>query len=120
MKFDQQITFLYTQNLAETARFYEDCLELPLVRDQGVCRIYRVSQDGYIGFCQHLSAEAAPAGLIITLVSEDVDGWFARLSAKGVSFEKPPMHNDQFHIYHCFLRDPNGYRLEIQRFDAPL
>ena len=23
------------------------------------------------------------------------------------------------HIYHCFLRDPNGYLIEIQRFLNP-
>ena len=54
--FDQQITFLYTRDLAATARFYEDVLGLPLTVDQGDCRIYRVSRDGYVGFCQRAAA----------------------------------------------------------------
>jgi hypothetical protein len=24
-----------------------------------------------------------------------------------------------FRLYHCFLRDPNSYPIEIQRFDDP-
>ena len=50
--FTQQVTFLYTPDLATTARFYEQILGLELVLDQGVCRIYRVSRDGFVGFCQ--------------------------------------------------------------------
>ena len=115
--FAQQVTFLYTPDLAETARFYEQMLGLPLVLDQGTCRIYRVSADGFLGFCQRVGA--SPTGVIVTLVAQDVDGWHAALAARGVLFEKPPAFNPDYNIYHCFLRDPNGYLLEIQRFCDP-
>lgn len=115
--FVQQITFLYTRDLTATAHFYEDVLGLPLIRDQGDCRIYRVSRDGLVGFCQRAAAPDQPAGIIITLVTDDVDGWYARLHSRGVPFDKPPERNPTYHIYHCFLRDPNGYLLEIQRFE---
>ncbi len=115
--FDQQITFLYTRDLAATARFYEDVLGLPLAVDQGDCRIYRVSSDGLVGFCQRAAAPDEPVGIIVTLVTDDVDGWYARLLASGVQFEKPPERNPKYAIYHFFLRDPNGYLLEIQRFE---
>ena len=117
--FDQQVTFLYTLDLATTARFYEQVLGLSLVLDQGTCRIYRVSADGFLGFCQRAEAPERPAGIIVTLVTEDVDGWYARLSARGVAFEKAPALNPDYNIYHCFLRDPNGYLLEIQSFRDP-
>ena len=39
------------------------------------------------------------------------------LQARGVQFDKPPELNPKYAIYHCFLRDPNGYLLEIQRFE---
>jgi catechol 2,3-dioxygenase-like lactoylglutathione lyase family enzyme len=117
--FEQIITFLHTADLEVTAHFYEDMLDLELVRDQGICRIYRTSSDGFIGFCQHLE-HAAPQGVILTLVSEDVDGWYEKLRQKGVEFKKTPTHNPKFGIYHCFFTDPNGYLLEIQRFDEPL
>ncbi|HSH04488.1 MAG TPA: VOC family protein, partial [Anaerolineae bacterium] len=57
--------------------------------------------------------------IIITLVSPHVDDWYQYLLAKNVSFDKPPQHNPKYNIYHCFLRDPNGYLLEIQRFEDP-
>lgn len=117
--FEQTITFLHTSDLQASADFYERLLGLELVRDQGVCRIYRTSADGLIGFCQHLEP-AVPQGVILTLVSADVDGWYEKLRKKGVEFTKTPAHHPQFGIYHCFFKDPNGYLLEIQRFDQPL
>ena len=116
---DQQVTFLYTADLEETAAFYETILELPLVLDQGSCRIYGAGGGAFLGFCRHLTAGERPSGVILTLVSQDVDAWYDYLRQKQVVFEKPPQHNPQFKIYHCFLRDPNGYLIEIQRFDDP-
>ena len=116
--FDAQITFCFTKDLEGTCRFYEDVLGLPLKLDQGSCRIYRVARDGYLGFCQRDPGQD-PAGLILTLVSEDVDGWYARLKERGVVFEMPPASNPTYGIYHCFLRDPDGRLIEIQRFDDP-
>lgn len=117
--FDQQITFLYTRDLAASSHFYEAVLGLPLVLDQGTCRIYRVAQGAYLGVCAR--ADAPPgqqSALIITLVTPDVDGWYERLMAVGLSIEHPPRHNPIYHIYHFFLRDPNGYLVEIQRFEG--
>ncbi|HXJ84010.1 MAG TPA: VOC family protein, partial [Candidatus Methylomirabilis sp.] len=48
----QQITFLDTPDMARTADFYERVLGLRLARDQGRCRVYHVSGDAYIGFCE--------------------------------------------------------------------
>jgi catechol 2,3-dioxygenase-like lactoylglutathione lyase family enzyme len=115
----QQITFLHTADLQKTADFYENILGLPLVVDQGVCRIYAVNGDAYLGFCEHLEAPERPSGIIITLVSPEVDTWYVYLQAQGITFDKPPQHNSRYNIYHCFLHDPNGYLLEIQRFEDP-
>lgn len=119
MNFDAQITFLHTQNLIETAAFYEQVLRLPLVLDQEMCRIYRTAGAAFVGFCLHWEADVPCNGVILTLVTEAVDAWYARLLAQGVVFEKPPTLNERFAIYHCFLRDPNGYLIEIQQFRDP-
>lgn len=116
---EQQITFLTTRDLAATARFYEEVMGLRLTLDQGDCRIYRVSGEGYLGFCQRESAPERPCGVILTIVTPDVDEWYRDLSGRGVVFEKPPALNPRYNIYHCFLRDPNGYAIEIQRFLDP-
>jgi catechol 2,3-dioxygenase-like lactoylglutathione lyase family enzyme len=116
---DQQITFLHTSDLAATSRFYEDVMGLALVLDQGDCRIYRTRADAYVGFCRRQAAPEEPVGLILTLVTSQVDAWYDYLSQQGVTFENPPAHNPKYGIYHCFLRDPNGYLIEIQRFEDP-
>lgn len=113
---EKQIVFLYTHDLAVTAQFYEEVLGLPLARDQGDCRIYRVTEDGHLAFCQRDEAPDVPVGVIFTIITPDVDIWYETLRAKGVNFEQPPVENPKYHIYHCFLRDPNGYLIEVQRF----
>lgn len=115
---DQLITFLYTDRLEETARFYEEELGLELALDQGTCRIYAVTGGAYLGFCSRETA-ATPDGVIVTLVSPDVDAWYDHLKSAGVTVEKPPQLNSKYQIYHCFARDPNGYLIEIQRFEDP-
>jgi predicted enzyme related to lactoylglutathione lyase len=110
------IQFLPTPDLATTARFYEDVIGLELIVDQGTCRIYRVSHGGFIGFCQNPHALPNHDGLILTFVLDDVDGTHTRLSDLGLETDGPPRENPRYRIYHFFARDPNGYRLEVQRF----
>jgi catechol 2,3-dioxygenase-like lactoylglutathione lyase family enzyme len=121
---DQQITFLRVNDLEATAHFYEQVMGLSLFLDQGVCRIYRVTSNSFVGFCKQTEAMRAdpangPAALIFTLVTEDVDGWYRYLQERGVQLEKAPAYNPNYKIYHCFLRDPDGYLIEIQRFEDP-
>ena len=118
MSFDSIITFLPTRDLAQTARFYEEVLKLELALDQTRCRIYRVTQNGFLGFC--LKDEVKPQeGVILTLVTEEVDHWQALMTQNNVPIEKGPVFNRDFQIYQMFLRDPNGYLIEIQRFEDP-
>ena len=118
MSFDSIITFLPTRDLAQTAQFYEEVLELELALDQTRCRIYRVTQNGFLGFC--LKDEVKPQeGVILTLVTEEVDHWQALMTENNVPIEKGPVFNRDFQIYQMFLRDPNGYLIEIQRFEDP-
>jgi catechol 2,3-dioxygenase-like lactoylglutathione lyase family enzyme len=121
----QQITFLDTGDLARTADFYERVVGLRLARDQGSVRIYHVCGDAYIGFCRRDQASAvAPRGAagvtVLTLITDDVDGWFARLEAAGADVVQRPTDKPQYRIYNAFVRDPDGYLVEIQRFWEPL
>jgi catechol 2,3-dioxygenase-like lactoylglutathione lyase family enzyme len=116
----QQITFLDTRDLRRTADFYERVLGLRLARDQGTCRIYHVSGTAYVGFCEKPDAPGEPRGLVLTLVTDEVDRWCAHLRSEGVEFVKAPADNPRYRIYNAFVRDPNGYVIEIQRFWEPL
>ena len=121
----QQVTFLYTNDLAATHQFYDEVLGLPLVLDQGMCRIYQVQPTAFLGFCQAGTAVDRrvedPSGVILTLVSDEVDEWHTYLQTHHptVTIEKPPTRNDTYNIYHIFLRDPNQYLVEIQTFLDP-
>jgi len=103
---DQQITFIYTDDLDATARFYERDLGLDLALDQRTCRIYRTTSDAFLGICERRDADIEPGNVILTFVTTDVDKWYEVLKKRGVVFDN-----------HCFFRDPNGYLIEIQRFE---
>ncbi len=116
----QQITFLHTQNLAKTHHFYTGILGLKMVRDQSTCRIYKTADNAYLGFCEHIEPINPGRRIILTLVTDDVDGWYETLKARGARITSEPKANAHYQIYHFFLIDPDGYWIEIQRFDHPL
>lgn len=115
---DAFITFLSVADLDQSSAFYGGALELPLVTDQGSCRIFQVSESGFLGVCVSDRPVGAP-GLIVTLVRDDVEDRCTVLAAQGIEFESLPTHNPRFGITHAFLRDPDGHLVEIQRFDDP-
>jgi catechol 2,3-dioxygenase-like lactoylglutathione lyase family enzyme len=53
-------------------------------------------------------------------VTDRVDEWCAQLEREGVELVKEPADNPPYRIYNAFVRDPNGYLIEIQRFWEPL
>ena len=143
--FGQLVTFLDTRDLPATITFYERLLGLRLARDQGRCRIYHIAAGAYLGFCErgggpgetgdggtvgsrggaadHASRPGhvqAAHEVVLTFVTDQVDGWFAHLTAHGAPVVKAPADNPPYRIYNAFVRDPNGYLVEIQRFWEPL
>ena len=115
-----QITFLPTGDLSATDAFYQGLLGLPLVRDQGVCRIYATGAGAYLGFCDRGSALTDAHRVVLTLLVDDVAGAFVRLRAAGAEIVSPPAHSQRYAALSAFVRDPNGYLVELQRFDEPL
>ena len=115
---DAQITFLPVADLRRSAAFYEEALGLPLVVDQGTCRIYRVAAAAYLGVCER-SGAAPAAGVIVTLVSREVDAWHRRLVASGAEVVEAPSCSERYCIHHAFYRDPDGHLVEIQEFADP-
>lgn len=117
-RFDSLITFHPAKDLEEIHRFYHRLLGLPLALDQGGCRIYRVARGAFLGFC--VRDDALPGdSVIITLVTDRVDEWFGLIREAGHPVIKEPAFNPDYRIYHCFVRDPAGNTVEIQRFEDP-
>ena len=116
----QQVTWVYTHDLDATARFYAEALALPLVLDQGLCRIYRTGASSFLGVCRvRPGRQVEPKGVVISLVTDAVDAWHARLVAAGVRVEGPPRLSEAFNVYAFFALDPEGYRIEFQTFRDP-
>ena len=116
----QQVTWVYTHDLAAAARFYAETLALEPVLDQGLCRIYRTGSSSFVGVCASRPGRVVePKGVVITLVTPEVDAWHARLAAAGVPIEAPPRLSETFNVYGFFAFDPGGYRIEFQAFRDP-
>ena len=116
--FDQQITFLSVSDLERSSVFYRATLGLDLILDQGDCRIFEVTPTAYVGLCARPDG-VDPAGIIVTLVTDEVDAWHERLTHAGAKCERPPTHNEKYRLYQAFYRDPDGYLIEIQQFLDP-
>ncbi|MEM7737273.1 MAG: VOC family protein [Deinococcota bacterium] len=126
--YDGLIAFYPCQDLAATRDFYTRDLGLTLVREQETCLIFRVAAAGYVGFCQleAVLVKVEPTELpshnafIITLLSDDVEAVYKRCLELNIETEGAPRHNSKYNIEHFFAQDPDGYRIEIQRFLEPL
>ena len=88
---EQQVTFIYANEPARSWAFYGELLGLALVLDQGACRIYRAAGDAFLGVCRRGKQQPAPAGVILTLVTPEVDAWYRYLQAKGAALDYDPL-----------------------------
>ena len=49
----------------------------------------------------------------IAIVAGDLDGSLEQLAGQGIEPEKPPYHVGENGPRICFVRDPDGYRIEL-------
>ena len=120
LEISAQITWVYTENLDASCRFYGSVLGFPLERNVKTAMIYRTAAQSFIGVCEAFGDRVVePEGSMITFVTGDVDGCYERLTAAGADVDGPPHTLEQFGIYTFFARDPNGYRIEFQKFLEP-
>lgn len=98
-----------------TQQFYQDTLGMRLYKDQIKCHIYALSSSAMIGFCTHIDVLHHDKSPIITLVVDDVVGMHQKL--KQAQYAPGDIQiNDYFKLEHFFMKDPNGYTIEVQRF----
>lgn len=110
------IAFFGTNDLEKNKLFYNKIMNFDIYKDQGLCLIYEVPGGGKIGFCEHMEVTAKNKSPIITIVVNDVDEIFNKLTNNKVFIESIPSINEKFKIYHFFLTDNDGYTVEIQKF----
>ncbi|HEX9228900.1 MAG TPA: VOC family protein [Arthrobacter sp.] len=116
-KVEKLITFLYYKDLPNAMRFYEDTLGFQVAIDQGWCKIYGVSADGYVGLVDETRGmhKAHPVKPVqICLRVPDVDAWHAYLKGLGVAGLTEPRSSRELRIRAFVCYDPEGYQIEIQ------
>lgn len=117
--FAQQVTFLYTRDLAKASAFLNSKLGLQLVLNQGdLCHIYEAAAGAYLGVCVNREPPPDP-GVTYSFVTADVDAMYETLRSRGVEFEAPPRLSERFNVYSCFFRGIENYRFELQAFRNP-
>jgi len=112
------ITFLKTNDLVKTEIFYTQVMRFRLALDQGKCKIFEVCPNCYFGFCL-TDGSTGSEEVILTVEMDDVDGFCQYLDDNNIQIEVRPILNEYYKIYQMFIRDPNGYTIEIQRFLDP-
>ena len=106
------IVFFSTTMRDEIVNFYTSRLAMKKWIEQEDCTI--LERDNLVlGFCQRDSADTEGIICYWHESREEVDEAYEQLA--DIS-EGPPVENEKYRIYHFFLRDPEGRRLEIQKF----
>ena len=114
---DGQVSWVYTLDLDAASAFYGDILGLVCERDQGRARLFRTAPNSWIGVCEAFDGRVVQAdGSRISIVTDEVDGWYRRLLVHGLNVD-PPRRLETFGIYSFLVRDPDGYALEFQQFE---
>ncbi len=116
-KVEKLITFLYYRDLPGAMRFYENILGFSVAIDQGWCKIYGVSADGYIGLVDekrgmHKAHPVKPVQVCLRV--PDVDAWHRYLKERGVDGLTEPRSSTELKIRAFVCNDPEGYQIEIQ------
>lgn len=115
----QQVTFIYTRDLAAGSGFLRDKIGLRLALNQfDLCHIYDVAPNAFLGVCTNRPAPSDP-GVTYSFVVSDADAAYETLKSRGVAFEAPPQLSERFNVYSAFFGGIENYRFEIQEFRDP-
>lgn len=106
------LIFMSTQRLDEIVDFYTSRLGMEVWLKQEDCTILRHG-NLMLGFCKRAEADACGIITFYFDSSDEVDRRYEDLKDLA---DGPPKENPKYRIYHFFLRDPEGRRLEIQKF----
>lgn len=120
-KAEKMITFIYYRNLAKGIEFYEKVLGFSLAIDQGWCKIYQVSDSGYLGIVdekrgmQNWHAEKC---VQVCIRVPDVMPWFEYCQSLGLPNLSELFTSDELKIKAFVFDDPEGYQVEFQESTA--
>lgn len=118
-RYEQSITFLYTDDLPRSVAFYAGVMGLEAVLDQPSVHIFGWTPTSFLGVCDVATRPRGTKGMMLTFLVADARDTCARLEAQGVVFDEPLALRGGGTLRSAFFRDPDGYVLEIQEFLDP-
>jgi len=113
-----QTVMFYYDDLAAAEEFYGAILGLEKTQDFGWAKFFRVSAGAEVGIVKSGPGayHAAQRGnaVMLSIVTTDVDAWYARLkAAKGVRFLVEISSGQSAPIRNFMIEDPGGYTVEF-------
>lgn len=109
------------QDLDRAWGFYTRVLGLETVADHGSVKVLRVAAASYLTLVDASVAPHppdAPKTATLALVTEEVEGWWTYLAARGVPMRHQLSEVDPARAHNGFVAvDPEGYLLEFERFN---
>ena len=117
-KCEKLITFIYYKDLQAGIDFYGKTLGFPMEIDQGWCKIYRLSEAGYVGVVDerrgmHKSHPVKPVQICLRV--PNVDQWYAFCGEQGFAGLSEMFESRELKIKAFVFDDPEGYQIEIQQ-----
>ncbi len=117
-----QVTFLYFNDIDAAARFYGGTLGLAKTFDLGWVRIFALSPTSSVGLVDGKSGAHRPAAekpVMLSLVVDDADRWYAYLKGRGVEIKQPPSDGTRVRVRAFGFSDPEGHTLEVFQWLDP-
>lgn len=118
-KIESQVVFLYYTDLEKAIHFYESIMGFQQTYSLSWVRIYETNENSSVGIVDekkgfHRTSKDKP--VMLSWVTNDVDGWFRYLKEKGVKIISPLEENQEAGIRSFIFADPGGYTLEFYQW----
>ncbi len=121
---EETVVMLYYRELSAAAAFYGNTLGLERIYQSDTAQLYRLTPTSVVGIIlegdtAYHQAKADNA-VMLSLVTPDVDAWYARVrQSKDVTILKPIANSSHNPIRAFLVEDPGGYTVEFFTWLSP-
>jgi len=116
MKYTSAITFLYYEDFSYGIYVMENILQLELVMEQDVARVYKVNQKAFLGIVKQRQNDETSGNTLFSLTTKDVETEYKRVSQLKVYDLTDLKYFKSIPLKSFFFDDQEGHKFEIQQF----
>jgi len=115
---DETVIMLYYRDLGPAAAFYGDALGLETVYESASAQLFRLTSTTVVGIVregeQAYHRVREENAVMLSIVTADVDAWYARLRDRDdIEILKPVANSPDNPIRAFLVADPGGYTVEF-------